>query len=321
MGRASMGKAKAGLGRSRLMYSMRDILGFLAVAAVTTIAIVLLLPPPCPCSVMSSQHAEPLPLGCRFFFITWGQGDKLPELLRRAAMDDKTIIMTFTNEASEDGAPAEAPRHRRRGRQGIRAVPAGAPAVLRPPRGGHQLHVGAGVHDQGLLNMMWRRNRFQSRILELGYSFIFTDVDIIWLRKPAAAHPGGRRHRHVQRQVPRRQPYDLDKPANGGFVYAKAAPRTVAFYGGWYAARTVYPGNHEQFVFDQVKHALSARHDVRVQFVDTAYLSGFCELSKDFNKACTVHANCLVGLKDKLAKLAGVLNEWKQFRATAALTD
>ncbi|RCV43156.1 hypothetical protein SETIT_9G272600v2 [Setaria italica] len=300
------------------MYSMRDILGFLAVAAVTTIAIVLLLPPPCPCSVMSSQHAEPLPLGCRFFFITWGQGDKLPELLRRAAMDDKTIIMTFTNEAASV-------------RVGVRtepllkhlvivAVDAKAyercqqvhPLCYALPAEGINYTSEQVYMTKDYLNMMWRRNRFQSRILELGYSFIFTDVDIIWLRNPLLRIP---------RPVPRRQPYDLDKPANGGFAYAKAAPRTVAFYGGWYAARTVYPGNHEQFVFDQVKHALSARHDVRVQFVDTAYLSGFCELSKDFNKACTVHANCLVGLKDKLAKLAGVLDEWKQFRATAALTD
>lgn len=81
-------------------------------------------------------------------------------------------------------------------------------------------------------------------------------------------------------------PSDLNKTANGGFVYAKAGARTVVFYDGWYEARRAYPGKNEQDVFDQVKARAvgTARHGVRVQFLDTAYLSGFCELRKDFHK-------------------------------------
>jgi hypothetical protein len=79
-------------------------------------------------------------------------------------------------------------------------------------------------------------------------------------------------------------PYDLNKTTNGGFVYAKASPRMVAMY----AARAAYPGAHEHFVFDQVKHLLAARNGVQAQFIDTAYLSGFCQLSKDFYWVCTV---------------------------------
>ncbi|KAL6601792.1 hypothetical protein ACP70R_045012 [Stipagrostis hirtigluma subsp. patula] len=74
---------------------------------------------------------------------------------------------------------------------------------------------------------------------------------------------------------------------------------------------------HEQFVFDQVKRALAARHGVRVQLVDTAYLTGFCDLGKGFLEVCTVHGNCLVGLGlgMKLEKLiTEVLDEWKQFQ-------
>ena len=145
------------------------------------------------------------------------------------------------------------------------------------------------------------------------------DVDIIWLRNPLLRIPIGADMAMSCDFFGGDNPYDLNKFANGGFVYAKASARMVAFYGSWYEARKGYPGAHEQYVFDQVKHELSARHGVRVQFVDTAYLSGFCDLHKDFYRVCTVHANCLVGLKSKLQRLTEVFDEWKQFREKAAL--
>ncbi|CAN6282960.1 unnamed protein product [Urochloa humidicola] len=336
------------------MYSMRDILGFLAVAAIGTTAIVLLLlsPSPCPCDVMSSHHREPLALGngtqaddpsiknLGMAGSSSSPEDKLPKLLRRAAMDDKTIIMTFTNEAwAANGSLMDL--FLESFRVGVRtetllkhlvviAVDANAYdrcqqahplCYALPPEEGINYTSEQVYMAKDYLNMMWRRNRFQARILALGYNFVFTDVDIIWLRNPLLRIPVGADIAMSSDRFPGDNPYDLDKAANGGFVYVKAVPRTEAFYGDWYKAREAYPGNHEQFVFDQVKRELSARHGVRVQFVDTAYLSGFCELSKDFRKVCTVHANCLIGLKDKLAKLAGVLDEWKQFRATNVLTD
>lgn len=173
--------------------------------------------------------------------------------------------------------------------------------------------------EKDYLDMMWRRNRFQARVLELGYSFVFTDMDIIWLRNPLLRVPVGADLAMSADYFHGDNPYDLNKTANGGFVYARAGPRTVAFYDGWYEARREFPGKNEQDVFEQVKHALSARHGVRVQFLDTAYLSGFCELRKDFHKVCTVHGNCLFGLKAKLQKLTQVFDEWKQFRADTAL--
>lgn len=145
------------------------------------------------------------------------------------------------------------------------------------------------------------------------------DVDIIWLRNPLLRIPIGADMAMSCDFFGGDNPYDLNKMANGGFVYAKASARMVAFYGSWYESRKGYPGAHEQYVFDRVKHELSAQHGVRVQFVDTAYLSGFCDLRKDFYRVCTVHANCLVGLKSKLQRLTEVFDEWKQFREKAAL--
>jgi hypothetical protein len=171
---------------------------------------------------------------------------------------------------------------------------------------------------KGYLEIVWRKFRAQARVLRLGYSFVFTDMDIIWLRNPLLRVPVGADLSMSCDRYYGDNPYDLDKQANSGFMYVKASARMVAFYDSWYAARLSYPDTHEQHVFQQIKDTLPARHGVRVQFVDTAYLSGFCDLSKDFYKVCTVHANCLVGLQSKLEKLTEVFNEWKQFREKAA---
>lgn len=262
---------------------------------------------------------------------------RLLALLRRASMDDNTIIMTFTNKAwTAPGSLMDL--FLESFRVGVRTEPllkhlvivavddkaherCGQvhPLCYRLRVRGVDYAAEQSFMEKDYLDMMWRRNRFQARVLRLGYSFVFTDMDIVWLRNPLLRVPVGADLAMSSDYFYGDNPYDLNKTANGGFVYARASARTVAFYGGWYEAREAYPRRNEQDVFDRVKHALSARHGVRVQFLDTAYLGGFCELRKDFHKVCTVHGNCLFGLRDKLQKLTQVLDEWKQFRADAAL--
>ncbi|KAJ1275553.1 hypothetical protein BS78_05G144600 [Paspalum vaginatum] len=330
------------------MKSMIFLLGFLIVAAVTAAtSVVLMLHAPYTCSVLPAVREE----------LALGHGDladadpstkkldkhtsaenELEEMLRKAAMDDKTVIMTFTNEAwTAPGSLLDL--FLESFRIGVRTAPLLKHLVIvavdakayeqcqRVHPLCYRLRVADGADfaaeqpymKKDYLDMMWRRHRFQARVLKLGYSFVFTDVDIIWLRNPLLRIPVGADMAMSCDYYYGDNPYDLNKTANGGFVYAKASARMVAFYRSWYESRKEYPGDHEQYVFDQVKHKLSARHGVRVQFVDTAYLSGFCELRKDFYKVCTVHGNCLVGLKPKLDRLTGVLDEWKQFRGKAAL--
>lgn len=171
------------------------------------------------------------------------------------------------------------------------------------------------------LDMMWRRVRFQGRVLELGYSFLLTDVDIVWFRNPLLRVPVAADMAMACDRFRGDNPYDLDKGANAGLVYARASARTAEFYRVWYEARTLFPGNKTQDVFEKVKHQLTARLGVTLQFVDTAYFGTFCDRQrkeKDFNKLCTFHANCILGLKNKVHKLRAVLNEWNQFKAAAS---
>uniref|UniRef100_A0A6V7QTQ6 Nucleotide-diphospho-sugar transferase domain-containing protein n=1 Tax=Ananas comosus var. bracteatus TaxID=296719 RepID=A0A6V7QTQ6_ANACO len=164
------------------------------------------------------------------------------------------------------------------------------------------------------LEMMWGRNKFQQTILELGYNFLFTDVDILWFRNPLR-HIAIASHIAISSDFFVGDPDSLVNFPNGGFLYVRSCEKTVEFYKNWQLSRDKYPGKHEQNVFNLIKGELSARLKVKIQFLDTAYCSGFCQLAKDLNRVCTVHANCCIGLAGKLHDLRSVLQDWKKYRA------
>lgn len=169
------------------------------------------------------------------------------------------------------------------------------------------------------LEMMWNRNKFQQTILELGYTFLFTDVDILWFRDP----------------FPRISPTaqlvmssdffvgDPNSPGNypnGGLLYVKSCAGTIGFYKHWQSSRERFPGMHEQYVFDKiVKEGVPPHLATKVQFLDTNYFGGFCQHGNDLSKVCTMHANCCVGLENKLFDLKNVLEDWKTYKTRAAV--
>ncbi|KQJ90910.1 uncharacterized protein At4g15970 [Brachypodium distachyon] len=333
------------------MYTLRDFLGFFLGAGITAAFVVLLLPPPpCPCSGVlpagqelalldNGSQADPSIKNLSMLQAVNAPKDDLAELLRSAAMEDDTIIMTYTNEAwTLPGSLLDL--FLESFRIGVKTQPLLKHLVIvtvdaRAFERCQHVHpfcyllaaAGTGVDFAGeqsfmagdYLDMMWMRNKFQSRVLELGHGFVFTDVDIVWFRNPLLRIPVGADIAVSCDWFYGDNPYDLNKSTNGGFLYARSSARTRAFFADWYEGRNRIPGAHEQYVFDKEKHELAERHGVTVQFVDTTYLNGQCEPKKDFYKVCTFHANCIVGLKNKLQKLVEVLGEWKQFKAQQEL--
>ena len=195
----------------------------------------------------------------------------------------------------------------------------------------YSLPTAAGVNDnftaaqsflsKDYVEMVWVRNEFMGRVVALGHNVVFTDVDIIWLRNPLLRVPVGA-DIAVSSDWFRGKgetPYDLNKLANTGFLHVKPSVWTLAFFRGWFEARTLCPKCHDQPVFDMVKNELAARHRLTVQFVDTVYLGSQCEPTIDFRNLCTFHANCIIGLENKRWRLVQVLDEWKKFRAKAEL--
>ncbi|XP_068664492.1 uncharacterized protein At4g15970-like [Aristolochia californica] len=163
------------------------------------------------------------------------------------------------------------------------------------------------------LKMMWRRIEFLRTVLQLGYSFVFTDADILWFRNPFLQFPPAE-DMLMASDIFMGDPSLLNNLANGGFNYVRSNSLTIEFYKYWHMARKLYPGSHDQDVFDELKRDGVTRMGLKLKFLDTAYFGGFCQPAKDLNKVCTMHANCCVGIERKLHDLRLVLEDWRNYK-------
>ncbi|CAA3011336.1 uncharacterized protein At4g15970-like [Olea europaea subsp. europaea] len=169
--------------------------------------------------------------------------------------------------------------------------------------------------SEDYLKMMWRRIDFLRVVLEMGYNFIFTDADVMWLRNPFH-----RFHSDGDFQIACDHYWynytDLDNSPNGGFNYVKANNKTIQFYKYWYEAKDKFPGKHDQDVLNFIKYdPFIEKIGLQIRFLDTAYFGGFCEPSKDLNLVCTMHANCCIGLGNKIHDLKMLIDDWKKYMA------
>ncbi|KAL3534875.1 hypothetical protein ACH5RR_003336 [Cinchona calisaya] len=169
------------------------------------------------------------------------------------------------------------------------------------------------------LKMMWRRIEFLQTILEMGYNFIFTDTDIMWFRDPFPQfYPDA--DFQIACDYYRGNPSNLNNAPNGGFTYVKSNSKTKQFYRFWHESRNLYPGNHDQDVLNKIKRDPRIQQiGLQIKFLDTAYFGGFCQPSKDFNLVCTMHANCCVGLANKVHDLILMLEDWRKYMSQSEM--
>lgn len=112
----------------------------------------------------------------------------------------------------------------------------------------------------------------------------------------------------------RGNPSNLNNQPNGGYNYVKSNTQTIKFYKFWYNSRETYPGLHDQDVLNKIKRdPYLSKIGITIKFLDTAYFGGICEPSRDFNKVCTMHANCCVGLDNKIHDLKIMLDDWRKY--------
>ncbi|KAL0330083.1 UNVERIFIED_CONTAM: hypothetical protein Sradi_4995000 [Sesamum radiatum] len=131
------------------------------------------------------------------------------------------------------------------------------------------------------LKMMWRRIDFLRTVLETGYNFVFTDADIMWLRNPFP-HFYADTNFQISCDSFGGNPTELNNAPNGGFNYVKSSTQTIEFYKFWYEVREFYPRKHDQDVLNKIKYNPFTRDiGLEIKFLDTAYFGGFCQPSKD----------------------------------------
>jgi len=262
---------------------------------------------------------------------------ELERLLRAVADEDRTVIMTSVNEAwAAQGSLLDLFLESFRNGEKIShfvdhllivALDAGALErcravhphcyLLPPPAGdagnSSDLSEEKVFMSKDYIDLVWSKVRLQQMILELGYNFLFTDVDIMWFRNPfermsVAAHMVTSSDFYFG------DPYSPINAPNTGFLYVKSSRRTVGVFEAWREARLSFPGKHEQQVLNEIKFDLVAKRGLRLQFLDTVHNAGFCNNTRDFNTLYTMHANCCVGLGAKLHDLGNLMKEWRAYR-------
>ncbi|KAG2602976.1 uncharacterized protein At1g28695-like [Panicum virgatum] len=163
------------------------------------------------------------------------------------------------------------------------------------------------------VEMIWLKLSIQQRVLELGYNFLFTDADILWLRNPFQ-HISVYADMSCSLDNSKMAPALLDCENNVGFYYMKSTNRSIAMIKYWRAARARFDGNPiEQVVFNTIKHELISDLGARIQPLQTEYISGFCDFQERLDKVCTVHANCCMRLDNKVNDLRNVAADWKNY--------
>lgn len=163
------------------------------------------------------------------------------------------------------------------------------------------------------MDMMWERLAFLRDVLTLGYNFVFTDTDVMWFRSPFQHFIPTSDFQTSCDQFNGHE-YDLRNSPNNGFLFVWSNHRTIKFYDFWVSSRHDYPGAHEQEVFNRIKGGPFINQiGLRIRFLGTDYFGGYCTPSRDFNKVCTMHANCCVGLDRKIADLKTTIEDWKNY--------
>ncbi|XP_031271560.1 uncharacterized protein At4g15970-like isoform X2 [Pistacia vera] len=224
---------------------------------------------------------------------------RLEKVLKNAAMEDNTVILTTLNEAW--AAP--------------NSVLDLFLESFRIGYGTRRLlnHLEAYFMTPDYLKMMWRRIDFLRTVLEMGYNFVFTDADVMWFRNPFLRFYSDADF-EIACDYFLGTSDDLQNRANGGFNHVKSNNRSIEFYKFWYSSRETYPGSHDQDVLNNIKfHPLVTDIGLKMKFLDTSYFGGLCEPSEDFSVVCTMHANCCYGLDSKLQDIRIMLQDWKSY--------
>ncbi|KAL1560707.1 hypothetical protein AAHA92_10890 [Salvia divinorum] len=172
------------------------------------------------------------------------------------------------------------------------------------------------------LKMMWRRIDFLRSILEMGYSFIFSDADVAWMRDPFSRLYGGGDIQFSTDLYLFNSSRSRHNLPNAGFFYVKSNPRTVQFYKRWYSKRLDSPGVNEQDVLRKMMFdSFVNETGVDIRFLDTAYFGGWCEADQDLDVVVTMHVNCCSKLKSKIHDMQMFMEDWKNYKKGGGETD
>lgn len=258
---------------------------------------------------------------------------EVDRLLRKAAMKDKTVILTAVNEAwAEPNSVFDLfLKGFKNGNQTQKYLKNLVVIAMDHKAYVHCLAVHPYCYDLNsegsessddeaffmtteYLNLIWKRLDFLRTVLNLGYNLIFTDADIIWFRDPFPRFFPDSDFQITCDFYGGNSSDILNNAPNSGFTYVKSNNKTILFYDFWYTSRERFPNQHDQDVFNHIKtDAYVTEIGLQIKLFDTKYFGGFCQPSTDLNAVCTMHANCCVGIDNKIYDLKILLDDWRNY--------
>jgi len=162
--------------------------------------------------------------------------------------------------------------------------------------------------------------RLLRRILELGYNFVFTDADILWLRNPFD-HFFDDADFQISCDKNRGNEWSTLNRPNCGYQYAQSNERTISMYQHWCRGGEANPNIDEQSLLNKMLHSRAfAPYKVKIRFLATEQFSGFCQKSKNMSRVVTMHANCCTGLGNKVQDLRTALSAWEASKSLSPAT-
>ncbi|GLJ10849.1 hypothetical protein SUGI_0136550 [Cryptomeria japonica] len=260
--------------------------------------------------------------------------DELTSALASASMPNKTVIITMVNAAwMESGGMFDLFMKSFEVGEGTRPLLNNLLVVAHDEKAFNactQIHPHcyrlktAGVDFSGesffmsedYLKMTRSKILFLTNVLQKGYSFLFSDSDILWFRNPFERFS---RDTDFQMSCDRYSgnPLDMRNQENTGFMLVRSNNRTIQMMQVWHNSTLMRPHMHDQDVWNAIKLSRSiSKIGLSARFVDTKYFSGFCQCSRDLSVVYTMHANCCRGLKAKIHDLKEAFEDWTSFQSS-----
>ncbi|KAK8570498.1 hypothetical protein V6N13_003173 [Hibiscus sabdariffa] len=157
---------------------------------------------------------------------------------------------------------------------------------------------------------MWRRTQFLLDVLQRGYNFIFTDIDIIWLNNPFT-WLSPLESEDLEISVDPRPEHNC---INTGFYYIRSNNKTISMFKTWYSKKDNSTGMEEQAVLQElIRCGLLQQLDLKVRFLDTRDLSTALRDWKQFKAAIAQHPELGAKIAEdfKWSAHTDCLNSWQ----------
>ncbi|KAG6515599.1 uncharacterized protein At4g15970-like [Zingiber officinale] len=160
--------------------------------------------------------------------------------------------------------------------------------------------------------MMKRQIEFSKEVLQLGYNFIYTDLDVVWFRNPL-------RHFNVLSQLILATEFyrgeeSLENSPNGAFMYVLSTTQSIEFFRSWQFTAMRYVGGDRRTILTRAVREGAGPFRLNLQFLDTDYFGDFCRRGVDLSKVVAVRAGwCCDGRAGDLGAARALAREWKNY--------